>query len=298
MKPAAVLAILLCLLFAPSPAGAGAKPLLQVRPLPLVQGRPALVRACLGPGVKEAGLVFLGRRLGLVRGRDGCFYGVVAAGLRTPPGRRVLQVRAGGRRLAAARLQVVAGDYGVRRITVRKKFMQLTPGQIARWKRETALIKAVYNRFTPRPLWSGGFIKPLDSVVVGPFGRRSIINGQERSPHGGVDLRGKTGTPVKAAAGGRVALVLDTFFGGNTILIDHGQGLVSVYMHLSAVLVKKGQEVQRGQVIGRVGATGRVTGPHLHFGMVLRGLKLDPLAWVKLSRRLARELEPLSGRGG
>jgi murein DD-endopeptidase MepM/ murein hydrolase activator NlpD len=205
---------------------------------------------------------------------------------------------AGGRQLAAARLKVVPGDYGVRRITVKKKFMRLTPEQIARWKRETALIKAVYNRFTPRPLWSGGFIRPLDSVVVGAFGRRSIINGQERSPHGGVDLRGKTGTPVKAPAGGRVALVLDTFFGGNTILIDHGLGLVSVYMHLSVVLVKKGQRVHQGQVIGRVGATGRVTGPHLHFGIVLRGLKIDPLAWVELSRRLADSIRPRPGRSG
>jgi len=296
MKRAALFTLMLCLVLAA--AGARAAPSLQVSPLPLVQGRPALVRACLGPGVKQARLRFLGRDLGLVRGRDGCFYGVVAAGLKTPPGRHTLRVRAGGRQLAAARLKVVPGRYGVRRITVSKKFMRLSPDQIARWKRETALIKAVYNRFTPRPLWSGGFIRPLDSVVVGPFGRRSIINGQERSPHGGVDLRGKTGTPVKAPAGGRVALVLDTFFGGNTILIDHGQGLVSVYMHLSAVLVKKGQRVHQGQVIGRVGATGRVTGPHLHFGMVLRGLKIDPLAWIELSRRLADKIEPRPGRGG
>lgn len=131
---------------------------------------------------------------------------------------------------------------------------------------------------------------PLDSQVVSLFGRRSFVNGKEKSPHGGIDLRGADGTPVPAAADGTVALVIDAYFSGNTVLIDHGQGLITRYLHLSQALVKTGQKVKKGQVIGKVGSTGRVTGPHLDFGVKLAGARVDPQDWVALSQVLAQRL--------
>jgi len=127
----------------------------------------------------------------------------------------------------------------------------------------------------------------VPGVVTGPFGRRTLVNGQPRQPHGGVDLRGAQGSPVRAPAAGVVALVQDSYFGGLTLLIDHGLGVISGYRHLSACLVRPGQKVSRGQVIARVGRSGRVTGPHLHFDVHVSGARVDPLAWLQTTRTLA-----------
>jgi len=283
-------AILLVLSFVLVPVDQSECAVVYVDPLPIAQGQPAVVRACLGTEARSAYAVFLGQKVFLVHGRDGCFYGAVAADLRTKPGRYPLRVYTGERQAAAARIEVVSKDYGERRISVDRKFTKLTPAQLERYKRETARIKAVYNNFTPIRYWDKGFIRPLDGTVVSPFGRRSIVNGVEKSPHSGVDLRGSVGTPVKAAASGRVALVLDTYFGGLTILIDHGLGLVTRYLHLSAALVQEGQMVDKGQVIAKVGNSGRVTGSHLDFGVRWGDVRVDPMAWIQISGLLARRL--------
>jgi len=282
----AVVVLLACLLAPPS-AGAA---VLLVQPQTLEPGQPALVRVCRTGKTSHARLSFAGREWRLWRGSDGCLYGVLPVDLGVRPGHYLLRIKDGSRQLAAARLAVRARDYGVRRITVDPKFMELTPEQLAWYKRDVAAIKAAYARTAAQRLWRGGFRRPLGGKVVGPFGRRSLINGQERSPHGGVDLRAKKGEPIRAVAAGRVVMLRDTFFGGKMIILDHGQALYSRYLHLSAALVRPGQKVARGQVIGRVGATGRVTGPHLHFDVRFGGARVDPLGWIKLSGRLAEML--------
>lgn len=284
-----VLSMLLLSMLACLPLAARAG-MVRVEPSRLGQGQPALVRACLGRGVKDASAMFLGKEVPLVRGADGCFWGAVAADLLTRPGGYQLTVLAKGRPVAATRVRVVPKDYGERRITVAKKFMRLTPQQLRRHQREIKAQRRVYALLTPRRFWRGAFVRPVPGAVSGPFGRRSVINGEPRSPHSGVDLRARKGDPVRAAGAGRVALVQDSYFGGKTILIDHGQGVVTGYRHLDRVLVKKGQMVAKGQVIGRVGMTGRVTGPHLHFDVHLSGARVDPLAWLNISKRLAGRL--------
>lgn len=288
MRPLGYGLLAAALLLALSASGWAAT--VQVEPKPLALGQPALVRACLARGVQQARAEFLGRSTALSQGRDGCWYGAVAADLQAPLGRPVLRIKADGRQVAAARIRLFRADRGLRRITVDPKYLKLTPEALARYKREKALLQEAFNTFTPRRLWHGAFQRPLSGKLISAFGRRSVINGQERSPHGGVDLRGARGTPVRAAAAGRVVLVLDTYFGGLSILLDHGQGLLSRYLHLSAAQVKQGQMVQKGQIIGKVGASGRVTGPHLDFGIKLAGARVDPLAWIEVSRRLSRRL--------
>jgi murein DD-endopeptidase MepM/ murein hydrolase activator NlpD len=168
--------------------------------------------------------------------------------------------------------------------------MRLTPQQLSRHKREIKAQRRVYDTVTPRRYWRSGFIKPVSGSISGPFGRRSVINGEPRSPHGGVDLRARKGESIKASGAGKVALIQNSFFGGRVILIDHGLGLVSAYRHLNKLKVKKGQMVAKGQVIGEVGMTGRVTGPHLHFDIHLGGARVDPMAWIRLSHVLAQRL--------
>ena len=268
---------------------------LWLSPSRLPQGQPLVLRACLEGRPQRVVARLDGCRTLLMPGADGCYYGAVAVDLKLKPGPHQLRVLADGRSVIGNRVLVWAHDYGVRRITVDPKFLKLRPRDLARHKREMARQRKVYASLTPRRLWRGPFIRPVPGKVVGPFGRRSLINGQPRSPHGGVDLKARKGDPVRATAAGRVALVDDTYFGGLVVLIDHGQGIISAYRHLSKALVKPGQMVAKGQVIGLVGASGRVTGPHLHFDIHLGGARVDPLAWIKASRRLYRLMRAKRG---
>jgi murein DD-endopeptidase MepM/ murein hydrolase activator NlpD len=262
----------------------------SIDPKEPAQGQPALVRACLGDGVKKARVRFLGAEIPLLRGGDGCFIGAVAVDIQTKPGQHKLIAFAGAKPAASARVTVRPKNYGERRITVAKKFMRLTPQQLSRHKREIKAQRRVYDMVTPRRYWRSGFEKPVPGSISGPFGRRSVINGKPRSPHGGIDFRGAKGTPIKASGAGKVALIQDSYFGGRIVLIDHGLGLVTAYRHLDKVLVKKGQMVAKGQIIGEVGMTGRVTGPHLHFDIHLGGARVDPMAWISLSKVLSQRL--------
>lgn len=183
-------------------------------------------------------------------------------------------------------VQVTGKSYGVRRLTLPKKMVDLDPETLARARRESRAMRALWEAPPGAPLWRGPFIRPVPGVVVGPFGRNSIINNKPRAPHSGVDLRGDRGTPVKATNHGIVVLTGDHFFTGKTVVIDHGGDIQSMYFHLDRILVKKGEEVTKGQVIGEVGSTGRASGPHLHWGVRVNGDRVDPLRLMTLSEEL------------
>lgn len=274
---------LLIILLASAPALAA--PAIQLDPPSLAQGQPARLRVCLEAAVSQAEVRLLGREAPLAQGAGGCWQGLTAADLEAPVGAATLEIVSQGRVLASRQVMVKAHDYGERRITVEGKYVEPDPAQLARHWDEVAKMKQAYALATPRQLWAGPWRPPLDSVVVSPFGRRSVVNDQPRSPHGGVDLRAAVGAPVLAPAPGRVALVLDTFFGGLTLMLDHGLGLVSAYRHLSQAQVSEGQMVKAGQVIALSGVSGRITGPHLHFDLHWAGARVDPLAWIALSRQ-------------
>jgi murein DD-endopeptidase MepM/ murein hydrolase activator NlpD len=120
------------------------------------------------------------------------------------------------------------------------------------------------------------FIKPVSGVTSSPFGHRRILNDQPRSPHSGLDIAASTGTPVAAPAPGTVTITGEFYFNGNTVFLDHGQGLITMYCHLSEIKVTEGTQIERGEILGLVGATGRVTGPHLHWSVSLNGHRVDP----------------------
>lgn len=145
---------------------------------------------------------------------------------------------------------------------------------------------ALWQAPTSETVWQGSFLRPLDGEVVGPFGRRSIINDQPRSPHSGVDFKAGRGTPVRAMNHGTVVLTEDRFFAGRSVVLDHGGGVLSMYFHLEKILVQNDQFVEKGQVVGLVGATGRATGPHLHLGIRINGARVDPLGLMSLSKDL------------
>ena len=155
-----------------------------------------------------------------------------------------------------------------------------------RISREQELAAGIYRTSVAAKLWDRGFVPALGQKPAGNFGRRRILNGIPKSPHAGQDYTAPAGTPVKAISGGTVRAARDLYYSGLTLFVDHGAGLVSVYMHLEKMLATEGETVAAGQVIGRVGSTGRATGPHLHLGVRLYEQRVDPeLLWGLFAAR-------------
>ena len=167
-------------------------------------------------------------------------------------------------------------DYPEQWLTVARKYTELTTEQLQRHRAEQALSQAALKMISPVRYWACPFEKPVPGGISSEFGLRRFFNEEPRKPHTGLDLRGEEGDPVRAAASGEVVLAGEHYFAGNSVYIDHGQGVVTMYFHLSRVLVEPGDAVASGDVIGLVGATGRVTGPHLHFGVSVLGDAVAP----------------------
>jgi murein DD-endopeptidase MepM/ murein hydrolase activator NlpD len=183
----------------------------------------------------------------------------------------------------SAAVIVRAGHFATESLRVEKQFVEPSPEQLQRAQAEQKRLREIFGRVTPERMWQGKFRVPLDGVTTGKnFGKRRILNGQPGSPHGGLDLPATTGTPVHAAQSGRVVLAEELYFSGNTVLVDHGLGIYTLYGHLSEISVKAGDEVGPSALLGKVGATGRVTGPHLHWGLTVDKARVNPLQIVGL----------------
>ena len=156
------------------------------------------------------------------------------------------------------------------------------PEAAVRIEREFLQQTAIFATDTPERLWRGPWIRPVPGRANSRFGSRSVFNGQPRSPHSGADFLAGVGTPVAAPARGRVVLAGDTYFSGGSVILDHGWGLYSYLAHLSRILVEEGDLVEQGDVVARSGATGRVTGPHLHWTVRMSGARVDPLSVIEI----------------
>jgi murein DD-endopeptidase MepM/ murein hydrolase activator NlpD len=179
-------------------------------------------------------------------------------------------------------LVVTPRVFRTRRLTVNEAFVTPPAAEQPRIDRESALMAAVWAAPAPERLWSDRFVRPVPQDANSAFGTRSIFNGKPRNAHGGADFLSPAGTPIEAPNAGRVAVARNLYFSGNTVIIDHGLGLFSMLAHLSAIDVHEGDRVSAGQRLGRVGATGRVTGPHLHWAVRAGGARVDPLSLLAL----------------
>jgi murein DD-endopeptidase MepM/ murein hydrolase activator NlpD len=180
-------------------------------------------------------------------------------------------------------VEVRAEKYPTTELAVEDRYVELSPEDQARANREGEETSAIYEKMTPERYWTAPFQVPVEGAKDGRnFGHRRVFNGQPRAPHSGADLRAKTGTPISAANRGRVVLAKDLFYSGNAVFIDHGMGLYTSYLHLSEIKVAVGDWVERGQLLGLSGATGRVTGPHLHWGVRILDARVDPFSLVRI----------------
>ena len=208
------------------------------------------------------------------------FKAVLGIDLFTEPGKYNLNVSVNGTVLSRV-VTVIKKAYPVQRLTLPKDMVELSPENEARVEREQLKVAAIWPNETER-MWDGDFINPREGEIVTKFGVRRVINKIPKNPHSGVDVEAEEGDAVHAPNNGVAVLIDEQFFSGKSLILDHGQGIYTMFFHLSKILVTPGQQVKKGEVIALVGSTGRATGAHLHWGVRMQGARVDPLELIHL----------------
>jgi len=231
----------------------------------------------------EPEVLFDGKRVLTVRDSRGVLA-LVGLALDIPPGRASLQVRPAGGAPGAVfdkSFDIRRKSYPVQHLKISSRFMQPSAEDLKRIERERTLIDRAKHYWSDDAPESFELDIPADGRLSARFGLRRVLNGQEGSPHAGLDVAVGTGTPLRAASAGRIVNTGDYFYSGKTVFVDHGRGFITVYIHMSRVDVSEGDRVARGATLGLSGATGRVTGPHLHWGVLLNGAYVDPELFLR-----------------
>lgn len=263
---------------------ASAQPRKVAKPIEIFQGDIVEVRI---PG---AGLTAVEGRMGkatipFFSSASGDYTALVGADLEAKPGLVTVVVKAttmaGTQRDSHISLRIKPKTFKKESFSVAKEFEPLSPEALERIRQDREEFSRAFRTSAPERLWEGRFVLPVSSEVTSPFGYRRVINGTPRAPHSGVDLRAGLGSEVIAANHGRVVLSGDFFFSGSGVVLDHGGGLYTMYFHLSEIKVETDTPVRQGDVIGLSGMSGRVTGPHLHWGARLNGARVDPFELLK-----------------
>jgi murein DD-endopeptidase MepM/ murein hydrolase activator NlpD len=277
----------------------------QTQPARLINGGPVLFQVKFPARLKSLSGTWLGHDVSFsFDSASKTWYALAGVSLETTPGSYTLDLvgspagaNESGTKLTFSRKFTVArGKYPKIQVklSVESKYTEPTPEQQKEIEEGQQVKKEYLSRVTPEREWAGSFAAPAEAAISDVFGSERIFNGKTSSPHLGLDFRVPSGTPVAAMNEGTVLLARPLYFEGNFVVIDHGQGLLTLYLHLSDFKVKEGDHVQRGQVIGLSGGTGRATGPHLHVAVRWQGTYLDPARLMQL--RLPRGGAVSSGR--
>jgi len=256
-------------------------------PEKLINGAPGVFRYKPATPLKSLSGNFLGKRVFFSFDQaSGVWYGFVGVDYDTKPGNHDLGlngVAANGQKVSFAQIIPIAkGYYRTTTISVPKKYVDPDPADVPRILQERDLKNDVLNRVTEKQLWVGNFVAPAILGTTSEFGSQRTYNGKRQSAHFGLDYGAGTGTPIRAINAGKVILARDMYFEGGCVVVDHGQGLLSLYFHLSQFKIKEGDTVNKGQLIALSGGTGRVTGPHLHLAVRWQGSYVNPATLLGL----------------
>ena len=234
----------------------------------------------LGAGAQAPQASYQGRPVLVVKEQDARWLAIVGVPLTIKPGSQQITAKtANGTR--TLNFTVASKQYPEQRITLKnQRQVNPNPADLKRIDGELAEQISAYRSFTPGTPSNLLLDKPVSGPLSSKFGVRRFFNGEERNPHAGLDFAVPAGTPIKSPAAGKVILIGNYFFNGNTVFVDHGQGFISMFCHMSKVDVKVGQTVTRGGVVGRVGSTGRATGPHMHWNVSLNDARVDPAIFI------------------
>ncbi len=275
--------LLLCLLLL-LPSAALAAGEISLEPSAIGSGGVCLLHWHGAPPAR-ATVRFHGREFSLWPAGDGAFA-LLGADLELAPGTYPVTVtgtdRQGHDFACSQPLQIRAVERPEERLSLPSEMVSpRDPATVRRIIREQKMLQQLFSAPATPPLWDG-FMRPVDSRLGSRFGLRRILNGEPRSPHPGIDFHSPRGTPVRAAGRGRVVFAGELYFTGRTVILDHGAGLYSLYAHLERMACRSGDLLARGSILGKVGSTGRATGPHLHWGFKLTGDRIDPLALLQM----------------
>jgi murein DD-endopeptidase MepM/ murein hydrolase activator NlpD len=221
-----------------------------------------------------------GKEFSFVRCGKGSFVAIGAADIATKPGVHTVRLKVGKKKMKL-KLSVRKMSFPEQELTLPEDKVFLKPEDLDRVKKEDERLDDIFEIIS-RKRWEGDFAPPLNNAVTTVFGTKRIMNGKWISVHRGIDMKADAGEEIRASNDGRVVLEDDLFFGGNTIILDHGQGIYTIYMHLSKFNVSSGDVVSKGDVIGLVGSSGRATGPHLHFGVKVQEMSVNPVSLFDL----------------
>lgn len=253
------------------------------------QGQVLVVKVPIVEGVTEVRGTFLDRTIPFFRemrsGEPAGYLGLVGIDLQDAPGTYELEVAVKSGEAVkhlSFNVLVTKEQFAVEHLKLPKDKVDLDDKNLARWKMEQEQVRQALAENSALRLWHDNFVEPVNGKRTGVFGSVRIMNGQPRNPHNGEDIGAPLGTDVAVTNDGVVRLTVDHFFSGRGVIVDHGLGFYSMYFHLSEILVKDGDLVKTGQIIGKVGATGRATGPHLHWGVKLNGARVNPYALLDL----------------
>jgi murein DD-endopeptidase MepM/ murein hydrolase activator NlpD len=260
-----------------------------------VPGGVALIRI---PGASDEMpiVTFQDRRVAVIRQSSG-WVAIVGLGLSLPPGPYSISVEQPGANPRPIEFALTDKKYRTQNLKVAPGQVNLAPEDEARVSQEQEKVKAALAGFSPDAPATLRLTAPVNGPRSSSFGLRRVFNGESRNPHSGMDIAAPTGTPIKAPLAGRVVDTGTYFFNGGNVIVDHGQGFMTMYCHLSKIGVEVGQQLKRGEVLGAVGATGRVTGPHLHWGVYLNGSAVDPALFLPPpAKKTTPEKKPAAGK--
>jgi len=250
----------------------------------LRQGEAILVSVTAPAQITGITINVFGSVWAALRANDTTWRALIGIDLDQKPGAYTLvAASAAPHALQATREIVVAArQFRQRVLKVAPGYVNPPPDLLARIRSEAEFMSEVYKHSSLEPQWQQGLIRPVNEPANSSFGTRSVFNGEPRSPHAGTDFLSGAGTPIRAPAGGQVVAARELYFTGNTVIIDHGLGVFSMLAHLSRIDVQEGQTIDSGALVGLVGATGRVTGPHLHWALRTGPARVDPLSALAL----------------
>jgi murein DD-endopeptidase MepM/ murein hydrolase activator NlpD len=265
---------------------AGAPPPLQVshRARALAPGEAVIVEVRSRDVIDDVSAEWLGQRVVFSLVGENTWQGIAAIDLAAKAGPYAMAIRArtpaGAVLTRSYPLAIASRTFPVRKLSVDAKYAAPSAESLARIQRELRTVEEIFARPPSPRQWTAPFAAPVPGVSTSSFGRRSVVNGEPRSPHSGMDFQAANGTPVEAPNRGTVRLAADHYFAGRIVIVDHGASVYSYLAHLSEIDVKEGDVVERGQRVGLSGSTGRVTGPHLHWTLRIGKARVDPLSLI------------------